>query len=349
MFATAGKDDVRIWNIETFQELLRIKVPNFSCSAVQFAHDGKSILTAWNDGIIRAFTPLTGRLIFAIMNAHNKGASALAITHHGKILVSGGCEGQVRLWNITPYKQQLSSTLKEHNGPISEIHINSTDDEAVSASTDGSCIIWDIVRQCRKQLLFANTLFMCVRYFPSGVQILTGGTDRKLAYWEVLDGSLVREIEGSPSGAINSLDINSDGSLFCTGGNDQIVKLWKYQEGITTHVGVGHSAIIAATRFSPDNQFIVSSSAAGSIFVWKNPYYKEVDEDNKVACMEPEKFEKKIKHENGDHQKEETIKDLPSSRSGSSHASGDKNICPCPCKQPLPTKSCKYPPPPKTC
>lgn len=55
------------------QELLRIVVPNFSAAAVVFSFDGQSIITAWNDGVIRAFTPLTGKLIYAISNAHNKG------------------------------------------------------------------------------------------------------------------------------------------------------------------------------------------------------------------------------------------------------------------------------------
>ena len=72
---------------------------------------------------------------------------------------------------------------------------------------------------------------MCVQYYPTGVQVLTGGSDRKIAYWEILDGSLVRELEGSKSGAINWLDISHDGDVFVTGGNDQVVKLWKYCEG----------------------------------------------------------------------------------------------------------------------
>lgn len=69
-------------------------------------------------------------------------------------------------------------------------------------------------------------------YYPTAVQILTGGSDGKVSYWEVLDGSLVRELEASSSGAINALDISPDGALFVTGGNDQIVKLWRYQEGM---------------------------------------------------------------------------------------------------------------------
>lgn len=266
--------------------------------------------------------------MYAIMNAHNKGVSALATTHTGRLIISGGCEGQVRLWDITPYKQQLLCTLKEHNGPVSEINVSTTDDEAVSASTDGSCIIWDLVRQCSKQILFSNTLFMCVRYYPNGVQILTGGADRKLGYWEVQDGNLVRDIEGSPSGAINSLDISYDGMLFATGGNDQIVKLWKYQEGITTHIGVGHSAVITGIRFSPDGKYIVSTSAAGSVFMWKVPVFTETCEEASPVVESPKVAKEKdpeptpkpkaklqVELEKTSEDAEERIEDLPSFRS----------------------------------
>lgn len=116
------------------EEILRIRVPNFSCSSICFTHDGKSILTAWNDGIIRSFTPLTGRLIFAILNAHNKGVSALAVTHQGDTLISGGCEGQVRIWEVTKNWQKLKCTLTEHKAPVSAINITKSDEEAVSKS-----------------------------------------------------------------------------------------------------------------------------------------------------------------------------------------------------------------------
>ncbi|KAL1517593.1 hypothetical protein ABEB36_001334 [Hypothenemus hampei] len=330
VFATASSDSVRIWSMSTMQELLRICVRNFSCSRVVFTHDGKSILTGWNDGVIRAFTPLTGRLMYAILHAHNKGVSALETTSHGRMLISGGCEGQVRLWDVSPYKQQLICTLKEHKGPVSAIHVNFSDTEAASASTDGTCIIWDLKRQCRRQILFAKTLFLCIKYFPNGVQILTGGSDRKVAYWEVLDGSLVRELEGSPTGIINSLDISPNGEYFVTGGNDQIIKLWKYQEGMTTHIGMGHAAVITAVRFSADGKFIVSASAAGTIFVWECP------ESNKKP--QPDELSK-TDEKNVDKNQEENIKDLPTARSEASiqsiHSSqnsnrGDVPIC-CQC------------------
>lgn len=73
---------MRVWSLTKKQELLRIIVPNFTATAVLFANDGQSILTAWDDGVIRAFTPLTGKLIYAIPNAHNKGYENLKKNKH---------------------------------------------------------------------------------------------------------------------------------------------------------------------------------------------------------------------------------------------------------------------------
>lgn len=78
----------------------------------------------------------------------------------------------------------------------------------------------------RKHVLYANTQFTCARYFPTGVQILTAGSDRRVSYWEVFDGSLCRDIEASSKGAINSIDMNQSGDYFVSVGNDQIVKVF---------------------------------------------------------------------------------------------------------------------------
>ncbi|XP_037293640.1 cilia- and flagella-associated protein 52 [Manduca sexta] len=271
VFATAGAGDVRVWCLETCQELLRIVVPNFTCSSVLFSGDGKSIVSAWNDGCIRAFTPLTGRLIYCIYNTHNKGTSAIDMTHDGRTLISGGCEGQVRVWDIKPECQSLKKVLKEHKSPVSAIQVSPNDTEAVSAGTDGSCIIWDLISLSRRQVMYANTLFMCVCFEPRGCQLLTGGSDRRVAYWETGSGNLARELEASKMGAINGLHITQNGELFVTGGNDQMVKLWKYQEGIYTHMGLGHAGAVTCCRFSPDARHVVSCCAAGSIIVWNMP------------------------------------------------------------------------------
>lgn len=271
VFATASYESIRVWSVTKFQELLRIVVPNFQAASVLFSRDGKSIVSAWNDGVIRAFTPLTGKLIYAIPNAHNKGCSAIAMTSNCKILVSGGIEGQVRVWRIEPCNQSLIGVLKEHYAPIATVVINSFDTEVVSASSDGSCIIWDLVRLQRRHVLFAHTQFNCAQYLPNAVQVLTAGSDKSISYWEVYDGSQVRELEGSKTGPINFIDIETTGTYFVSGGDDQLVRLWDYQKGEELCQGTGHAGVITVCRYAPNGKFIVSGSHDGGVFIWSIP------------------------------------------------------------------------------
>ncbi|XP_066836432.1 cilia- and flagella-associated protein 52 isoform X2 [Anser cygnoides] len=271
LFATCSKNDIRVWHTPENRELLRIVIPNMTCYAIEFMKDGKSIISAWNDGKIRAFMPETGRLMYVINNAHSLGVTAIAATNDCKRIVSGGGEGQVRVWAIGEKTRKLEAVLKEHISTVSCIKLKKNDQECVTASLDGTCIIWDIVRSIRKQMILANTLFKCVCYHPEEYQLITSGTDRRIAYWEVFDGSAIRDLEGSLSGSINGMDITSDGAYFVTGGDDHLVKMWDYNEGTVTHVGVGHSGNITRLKICPGNKYIVSVSADGAILLWKYP------------------------------------------------------------------------------
>ncbi|XP_012511054.1 PREDICTED: cilia- and flagella-associated protein 52 [Propithecus coquereli] len=272
LFATCAKKDIRVWHTSSNRELLRITVPNMTCHGIDFMRDGRSIISAWDDGKIRAFAPETGRLMYVINSAHRIGVTAIATTSDCKRVISGGGEGEVRVWQIGCQTQKLEEALKEHKSSVSCIRVKKNNEECVTASTDGTCIIWDLVRLRRNQMILANTLFQCVCYHPEEFQIITSGTDRKIAYWEVFDGSVIRELEGSLSGSINGMDITQEGVHFVTGGNDHLVKVWDYNEGEVTHVGVGHSGNITRIRISPGNQYIVSVSADGAILRWKYPF-----------------------------------------------------------------------------
>lgn len=275
LFATCGAEDIRIWDAKRYRELLRIRKDNLICNAIEFSPDGHSIVSAWNDNKIRAFQPESGKEMYEITNAHNLGVTALAITPSSRRIVSGGGEGQVRVWDLTltvPYSQELRETMKEHKSQVSCIKIKSNGLECVSSSEDGTVIIWDLERFVRLQMVMANTLFECVCYHPEEYQILTSGTDRKVVYWETYDGSQIRELDGSESGGINGLDIDSQGKFFVTGGIDTILNVWDYQAGEIQFTGVGHADAITKVKIAPNGRFIVSVSADGGIIAWTYPH-----------------------------------------------------------------------------
>ncbi|XP_054461063.1 cilia- and flagella-associated protein 52 [Anoplopoma fimbria] len=272
LFATCSEEDIRLWHIDKPKELLRITVPNMTCNSLDFMVDGHSIISAWNDGKIRVFAPESGRLMLIIHNAHRMGVTAIAGTRDCKRIVSGGGEGQVRVWELQPHGHRLLETMKEHKATINCIKIKSDSKECVTASADGACIIWDIVRFASLQMVIANTLFRTVCYHPEEYQIITGGTDRKVSYWDVFDGGAIRELEGSQSGAINGMHISADGKHFVTGGDDKLVKVWDYMEGAVTHVGIAHSGSITSIKVCSNNRTLLSTSADGAILRWRFPH-----------------------------------------------------------------------------
>uniref|UniRef100_A0A8C8GFZ8 Cilia- and flagella-associated protein 52 n=1 Tax=Oncorhynchus tshawytscha TaxID=74940 RepID=A0A8C8GFZ8_ONCTS len=261
LFATCSQDDIRVWHAETSKELLRLSVPNMSCNALDFMIDGHSIISAWNDGKIRVFAPETGRAMLVIHNAHSMGVTAITGTRDCKRIISGGGEGQVRVWEILQGCPWLIETMKEHKATITSIKIKSNDKECVTARSDGACIIWDLVRFVRNQMVL--------------YEIITSGTDRKIGYWEVYDGSAIRELEGSLSAHLTgrAAPCHWYSTLYIgfVGGEERLVKVWDYSEGELTHVGVGHSGSITSVKISTNNRSMVSTSVDGAVLRWRYP------------------------------------------------------------------------------
>ncbi|EUB62330.1 WD repeat-containing protein [Echinococcus granulosus] len=279
LFVTSSFEDIRVFHTPSQQELLRINIPNLVCFSIDIVKDGTAVIS--------------GEL---------KGVTAIAATANGGRLISGGGEGQVRVWQVreilnkasrkdrlyghrcrgdraegeagakqSMFVTTLLATLKEHANTVSCIKITKDDNACASSSADGTCIVWSLVEFTRMQIIFANTLFRVVCFHTSEVQLLTAGTDRKIGYWEMYDGSQIRELEASRSGSINGMDIAKDGAIFVTGGDDKIVKVWRYNEGDVTHVGLGHSSPITRLMISPDQRLIVTVSEDGGIFLWDLP------------------------------------------------------------------------------
>ena len=55
-------------------------------------------------------------------------------------------------------------------------------------------------------------------------------------------------LDGSSTGEINALAILNEGEHYVSGGEDKVVKIWDYDEGIQYYKGIGHSGAISKVR-----------------------------------------------------------------------------------------------------
>ncbi len=268
VFATSGTGSIRIWQTATCKELLRINVPNVDCHSVAFTPDGHTIVSGWSDGRIRAFGPQSGKLLYVIEDAHDA-VTAVAPTHDSTRLVSGGANGTVRVWRIGALSQSMLASMKGHKAAVTQIVVRRDDSEALSSSADGSCNTWNLDSFTRIQSFLAPTCFNAAVYHPDESQVLTTGTDRKLGWWDAVDGEIIRELDGSLSGGLRTLDIDEAGDQFVSGGQDQLVKVYDYDLGVCVAMGKGHSGAINEARFTPDGRGVVSVGEEGAILIWE--------------------------------------------------------------------------------
>src|SRR5207244_1944024 len=110
-------------------ELLRIQVPNINCNCIAFMPDGKSIVSGWDDGKIRSFRPQSGKLMYVINDAHIGGVTAISCTDNCNRIISGGENGQVRVWSIEKNVQKMIASMKEHKAKVSCIQISNDSTE----------------------------------------------------------------------------------------------------------------------------------------------------------------------------------------------------------------------------
>ena len=271
VFATASLSEIKLWNTHNKNELLCIQVPHVECHCIDFAVDGKSIISGWSDGKLRSFTPQTGKLIYAIPDAHKDGVTAVRLFSDCCRVITGGFHGEVRLWKVSRSHQDLTASLKEHKGRVNDVKLRTDDDaRAVSASADGSVIIWDLVNKTRLKCLFESTVFTSLVYHPDFSQIITVGSDRKITYWDAFDGEALRVLEGVREGYdINSIAISRSGSHILVSGSDGVVKIYDYDGEELVAVGRGHSTAITCSIVSPNQELVLTGGSDGSVFFWQ--------------------------------------------------------------------------------
>jgi hypothetical protein len=78
-FATIGDDGIiMIWNLLTYQLSMRMYGPN--CAGKCAFLYGKTLITGWSDGWIRAYDCISGHMSWNIVNAHQGNVNTIFVS-----------------------------------------------------------------------------------------------------------------------------------------------------------------------------------------------------------------------------------------------------------------------------
>jgi len=258
---SGGYDNsVKVWNVATGRETLKLKGHAGWVQSVAFSPDGRWIASGGNDNVVKVWDTETG-LETLTLKGHTAGVRSVAFSADGRRIASGSDDKTLKLWDVATGQETL--TLKGHTGEVTSIAFSLDGRRIASGSCDGTVKVWDAATGTEMRTLTAHTAQVWgVAFGPDSRRIVSGSEDRSVRVWDAGTGRELLALIGHTE-AVQSVAFSPDGQRIVSGSRDKTVKVWDVATGQETLTLKGHTLWVCSVAFSPDGRRIASGGARG--------------------------------------------------------------------------------------
>src|SRR5919202_619678 len=151
--AISGSSDntLKVWNLETGEQLLTLNGHSDSVNAVAVTGDGTRAISGSSDNTLKVWNLETGEQLLTL-NGHSSLVNAVAVTGDGTRVISGSSDKTLKVWNLETGEQLL--TLNGHSKSVSSVAVTGDGTRAISGSSDNTLKVWNL--ETGAQLLTLN-------------------------------------------------------------------------------------------------------------------------------------------------------------------------------------------------
>jgi WD40 repeat protein len=198
----------------------------------------------------------------------------MAVSPDETMVVYGGVDSRLRLWNIKE-GSMIGEPWEGHDDEV--ICLDWSPKEIASGSQDGTIRRWnpESGRQIAPPIKTSHGWVYAVKYSPQGDKLISGGSGA-IGVWS-RDGKLLIEINGHDS-AVTSLCWSKDGVYIFSGSYDDTIRKWRAIDGKELVVLRGHSRAVRSLCLTPTERYIVSASLDFSVRIWDLKTNQSVDD-----------------------------------------------------------------------
>jgi WD40 repeat protein len=250
--AVSGADDgtARVWRLGHGPlATLRHRRP---VTGAAFA--GRLVVTASEDGTARTWRPRGGLPLHTLR--HGAPVHALAVAPSGRIIATGGADGNVDLWS----RDGRRLRMLRHGGDVLSAGFSPDGRLLVTSSSDGTARVWRVSDGHALHALHGHKGPVVEAAFsPSGRYAATVGRDSTARIWDARTGKSVTAEPLDGGGPLTSLAFNPTGTLLATAATNGIVRVWRVPSGEVAHDLHPHISVVSDAAFSHDGRWLVTA------------------------------------------------------------------------------------------
>ncbi|USP77844.1 hypothetical protein yc1106_05118 [Curvularia clavata] len=205
-----------------------------------------------------------------------------AMVPWGDLLVSGGCDRDVRVWNLaTGYGRYAPEPMSLANQLCTA---SRSSPYVVTRQQDTTLRIWDLKKGlCKHVLIGHQASVRCLEIH--GDIVVSGSYDTTAKIWSISEGKCLRTLTGHFS---QIYAIAFDGKKIATGSLDTSVRIWDPNDGKCLAVLQGHTSLVGQLQMRDD--ILVTGGSDGSVRVWSLATYQAIHRlaahDNSVTSLQ---------------------------------------------------------------
>lgn len=227
--------------------------------------DGRTIFSAGDDGLVRAWDPLTGTLTREIKSGHVGRVRCLAVTPDGRRLVSGGHDRAVVIRDLHDSSHEIVRNAL-HRSIVTSVAVAPDGHWMVTTSEDGTAIVWDLTHD---RALWTTPeghgSLHAVTIGRDGDTFVTGGRDGVVRRWSLRERRCVEALEGH-TGDVYALALASDGKTLVTCGKGGQSFVWR---GPARAVELrGPRDTVTSVAWGVGERWLVTGSSDPDVRVW---------------------------------------------------------------------------------
>jgi WD40 repeat protein/transcriptional regulator with XRE-family HTH domain len=275
---------IRVWDARNGNCLSVLQGHTSGIRCVQYSPDGQLLASGCRDGSIRLWSnylspdrqpkPHVINSSAKLLHGHTDFVWDIAFSPDGRLLVSGGLDGTLRLWNVQD--GQSIDILEGHKHDVYGLAISADSQLLVSAGKDHTVRLWHLQSGRNLKTLRGYTGGIHSLSLSSDDQMLaSSGQNEMIQLWRLqLDGNLSQlhpyKTFSSPTRRISSLSnvsFSPDGQTLAINRHDESIALWNIQTG-HLHRWSAHNAAVWTVLFSPNRQILASSSYDCTVRLW---------------------------------------------------------------------------------